>query len=91
MVNSETKISCKGVWKFFGPNPVRFFKRHDGAPHLQSLSDDRYILAMRNITLDVQFRKILMVMGFPDIWFGRVPKWLMALQRCFELSSRIKI
>ena len=34
---------------------------------------------------------ILVVIGLSEIWFGKVPKWLMSLQRCFEMFSRIKI
>ena len=59
----EPKISCRGVWKIFGPHPERFFHAHGGAPDLDAFAGSGYIPAVRDATLDVFPGEILVIMG----------------------------
>ena len=59
----EPKISCRRVWKIFGPNPARFFRAHGGAPDSEALAGSGYIPAVRDATLDVFPGEILVIMG----------------------------
>ena len=59
----EANISCKGVWKIFGPDPVGFFKKHHGDPSVEAIFDGGYITAVRDVALDVYPGEILVVMG----------------------------
>ena len=59
----EPKISCRHVWKIFGPSPERFFRAHGGAPTSQALAGKGYIPAVRDATLDVYPGEILVIMG----------------------------
>ena len=59
----EPRISCRHVWKIFGPNPERFFRAHGGAPDTEALAGSGYIPAVRDATLDVLPGEILVIMG----------------------------
>ena len=59
----EPKISCRHVWKIFGPNPERFFRTHNGDPDSEAFSGSGYIPAVRDATLDVYPGEILVIMG----------------------------
>ena len=59
----EPKISCRSVWKIFGPHPERFFRTHGGAPGPEAFAGSGYIPAVRDATLDVFPGEILVIMG----------------------------
>ena len=59
----ESKISCRHVWKIFGPHPERFFHAHGGAPGEDAFAGSGYIPAVRDATLDVFPGEILVIMG----------------------------
>ena len=59
----EPKISCRHVWKIFGPHPERFFRTHGGAPGEDAFAGSGYIPAVRDATLDVFPGEILVIMG----------------------------
>ena len=59
----EPKITCRHVWKIFGPNPKKFFRAHGGAPDLEAFAGSGYISAVRDATLDVFPGEILVIMG----------------------------
>ena len=59
----EPKISCRHVWKIFGPNPEKFFRAHRGAPDSEAFDGSGYIPAVRDATLDVFPGEILVIMG----------------------------
>ena len=59
----EPRISCRHVWKLFGPNPEKFFRAHGGAPDSQGLAGSGYIPAVRDACLDVFPGEILVIMG----------------------------
>ena len=59
----EPRISCRHVWKIFGPNPKKFFAAHGDAPELEAFAGSGYIPAVRDATLDVYPGEILVIMG----------------------------
>ena len=62
MVESA-KISCRNLWKVFGPNPHAFLAQHNGNPSDTALADGGYIGAVRNVSFDVHDGEILVIMG----------------------------
>ncbi len=66
-VNTQTqpgaKISCRGVWKLFGPEPKSFLQRENFAPSDSSLVDSGHIAAVWDATLDVEEGEIFVIMG----------------------------
>ena len=59
----EPKISCRHVWKVFGPHPEKFFRAHGGAPGADAFAGSGYIPAVRDASLDVFPGEILVIMG----------------------------
>jgi len=39
----EPRISCRHVWKIFGPSPEKFFRAHGGAPASEAFAGSGYI------------------------------------------------
>ena len=35
---SETKISCRNVWKLFGSDPEKFLAAHGGTPDTEAIT-----------------------------------------------------
>ncbi len=60
---SEPRISCRSVWKLFGPDPAAFLKSHGGNPAPEETKQAGYISAVRDATLDVHPGEILVIMG----------------------------
>ena len=61
---SKTKISCQGVWKIFGSSPARIAQTI--TPQMtrsQVLETTGHVLAVRDVTFDVQEGEIFVVMG----------------------------
>lgn len=60
---SEPIISCRNVWKLFGPEPEALLSRHSGNPDSKAVADSGHIAAVRGATVDVQPGEILVIMG----------------------------
>jgi glycine betaine/proline transport system ATP-binding protein len=56
-------ISCRNVWKLYGPRPEDFLRRHGGNPDTAVLKREGYIPAVRDVSLDVMPGEILVIMG----------------------------
>ena len=56
-------ISCRDVWKLYGPDPEGFLQRHDGAPSTDAVKEAGYIPAVVSASLDVMPGEILVLMG----------------------------
>jgi glycine betaine/proline transport system ATP-binding protein len=61
---SEAKISCRGVWKVFGPqaDKVKASVDADSTP-AQVLQDTGHVLAVRDVSFDVRQGETFVVMG----------------------------
>ena len=56
-------ISCRDVWKLYGPDPEKFLQHHDGAPAVDAVKEAGYIPAVVSASLDVMPGEILVLMG----------------------------
>ncbi len=63
-MTSQAKLSCRHLWKVFGPDPKGFLAAHDGAPTLDDfIGRGTHIRACADISFDVAAGEILVVMG----------------------------
>ncbi|MBT5137924.1 MAG: betaine/proline/choline family ABC transporter ATP-binding protein [Acidimicrobiaceae bacterium] len=60
---SESKLSCRNVWKLFGPDPRGFLRSHDGHPSPEQVKKSGYISAVYDASLEVYEGEILVLMG----------------------------
>ncbi|MEM9782514.1 MAG: ATP-binding cassette domain-containing protein [Pseudomonadota bacterium] len=57
-------ISCRGIWKLFGPDPGGYLAALGGrVPDTDSLARDGYVSAVRDVSLDIARGEMLVVMG----------------------------
>ena len=57
------KLSCRNLWKVFGPNAAKFMAERDGKATTAELDEAGLVGAVRNTTLDVREGEIFIVMG----------------------------
>ncbi len=62
-MEQAAKLSCRGLWKVFGPNPAGFLAAHNHDPSWEDFGAEGYIGACRDISFEVMPGEILMVMG----------------------------
>jgi len=65
---SDTKLSCRNVWKIYGENPSQFFQagngqRDDPEALYQKIVSSNHIPAACNINFDVMAGEMLVIMG----------------------------
>jgi len=56
-------ISCKNVWKIFGPNPEKYLAGMPATHSYDDIRSDGYIAGVKDVTLDVAPSEILVIMG----------------------------
>lgn len=56
-------ISCKNVWKIFGPNPEKYLAGMPASHSYDDIRNDGYIAGVKDVTLDVAPSEILVIMG----------------------------
>lgn len=56
-------ISCRNVWKLFGPNPGQYLSNLTGTPSFEEIREAGYIAAVRDVSLDIARGEMLVVMG----------------------------
>ncbi|MCB2136926.1 MAG: ATP-binding cassette domain-containing protein, partial [Rhodobacteraceae bacterium] len=57
------KLSCRNLWKIFGPGGAQFLRDRNGEPSSADLSAAHLIAAVRNASLEVREGEIFIVMG----------------------------
>ena len=62
-MSAEPIISCRHVWKLFGPDPKSFLSRQNNNPDQQAIQESGHIAAVRDATLEVHAGEILIIMG----------------------------
>ena len=63
LAEDSAVISCRNVWKLFGPHPASYFGKLDQTRSFEDIRQDGYIAAVRNATLDIGRGEMLVVMG----------------------------
>ena len=63
MGDRQTVISCRNVWKVFGPRPEQFLAAHRNDPSPEVFRAAGYVTAVRDVTLDIAQGEMLVVMG----------------------------
>lgn len=63
MNNSPVKLSCRGVWKLFGPDPKEFLAHHNHAPDNVAIADAGLIGAVCDANIEVREGEIFIIMG----------------------------
>jgi len=61
--DSPVKLSCRGVWKLFGPDPGGFLARHNHAPDNVAIADAGLIGAVCDANIEVREGEIFIIMG----------------------------
>ncbi len=59
----DIQITCRNIWKVFGPNPEEFMERHNGNPPPEAFKAEGYIGAVQDVSFDVYAGEILIIMG----------------------------
>ena len=66
--NGEIKLSCRNLWKIYGPEPEDFFTDSGGAVadvsgHIERIRDSGHIAAACDVSFDVREGEIFIIMG----------------------------
>ena len=61
-MTERIKISCRNLWKIFGPDPQGYLARLRSEPPGDS-KDGKHIAAVRDVSFDVREGEILIIMG----------------------------
>ena len=62
-MNVEPVISCKNVWKLFGPQPEKFLSSITPGMSFEQIRQKGYIAGVRDVSVDVQRGEMLVIMG----------------------------
>jgi len=62
-MGKDIKISCRNVWKIFGPDPSGFLTRHADSPTDEAFRTEGYIGAVRDLSFEAAKSEIVMIMG----------------------------
>lgn len=66
MSAAKPLISCRGLWKLFGQEPVSYLEQklsNGSSPTFDSLRNDGFIPAVRDVSLDIATGEMLVIMG----------------------------
>ena len=65
MVSSnETNISCQGLWKIFGPDPIRILEEaKSGLTKEEILEQTGHVVAIKDASFDIRSGEIFVLMG----------------------------
>jgi glycine betaine/proline transport system ATP-binding protein len=60
---AAAKLSCRSVWKLFGPNPAGFLKGLGRPPTIEDAAAAGLIPAVADVSLDIEAGEIFVIMG----------------------------
>ncbi|MEY8829312.1 glycine betaine/L-proline ABC transporter ATP-binding protein [Sedimentitalea sp. XS_ASV28] len=63
MNDPKPVISCRNVWKLFGPKPEDYLAEIDPTVAFDTIRADGYVPAVRNVSLDIAKGEMLVIMG----------------------------
>ena len=62
-MNSSVKLSCRGVWKIFGPDAKNFLVNHNHKPRSRDLKAANLVGGVRDVNIDIHSGEIFVIMG----------------------------
>ena len=77
-------ISCKNVWKIFGPDPKKFLNNMSDDMTFEEIRAAGYISGVRDVSIDVARGEMLVIMGLSGS--GKVDTGAMLSRAC--MTSR---
>ena len=63
MADQSPVISCRNVWKLFGPRPEAYLKTLSAGASFDDIREAGYIAAVRDVSLEIPRGEMLVVMG----------------------------
>ncbi|MFK7940536.1 MAG: glycine betaine/L-proline ABC transporter ATP-binding protein [Roseovarius sp.] len=63
MSDEAPVISCKNVWKLFGPDPQKYLAKMDPNRSFDDIRADGYIAGVKDVSLEVARGEMLVIMG----------------------------
>jgi glycine betaine/proline transport system ATP-binding protein len=63
VTQAAAKLSCRGVWKLFGPDPAGFLRRLGRSPALEDAAGAGLVAAVADVSLDVVAGESFVIMG----------------------------
>lgn len=63
MSDQSPVISCKNVWKLFGPNPQKYLANMEPGRGYEDIRADGYIAGVKDVSLEVSRGEMLVIMG----------------------------
>jgi glycine betaine/proline transport system ATP-binding protein len=84
MTASAPVISCRDVWKLYGPHPERYISRLSGNPSYEEIHQAGYIAACRDVSLDISSGEMLVIMGLSGSGKSTLVR---CLSRLVEITS----
>ncbi|WP_299554363.1 methionine ABC transporter ATP-binding protein [uncultured Tateyamaria sp.] len=62
-MTADTVISCKNVWKIFGPDPEKYLRSMPADHSFDDIRADGYIAGVKDVSIDVSRGEMLVIMG----------------------------
>ncbi|WP_417453464.1 quaternary amine ABC transporter ATP-binding protein [Kiloniella sp.] len=62
-MSSSVKLSCRGVWKIFGPDAKNFLVNHNHKPRSRDLKAANLVGGVRDVNIDIHSGEIFVIMG----------------------------
>lgn len=88
MSNAAPVISCRNVWKLYGPRPKPYFESLKSGATFKDIQDAGYIAAVRDVSLDIAKGEMLVVMGLSGSGKSTLVR---CLSRLIDLTGGIVI
>ena len=63
MSDDRPVISCRNVWKLFGPDPAGYYNSLSPDKSFEDIRKDGYIAGVKDVSLEVHTGEILVIMG----------------------------
>ena len=63
MTDNAPVISCKNVWKLFGPSPENYLSKMPEGMSFDDIRADGYIAGVKDVSIDVSRGEMLVIMG----------------------------
>ncbi len=60
---NDAALTCRNVWKLYGPDPTGFIGRHGSAPDDAAIASEGYVAAVADATLTISRGEIFVIMG----------------------------